>query len=672
MKKAIKENNEIDSVRQNSAVKRKDRLGFKIGLFAIIAIILTGAFTNIYSSTSYVKLINENLQSDIVQSMSFIDAYIKNYESQSKIAAETIAQNKDVINAVSSNQSQAISTAINEAVKAMGTDINFVTVSDKDGNAIFRTHSDKTGDYVADQINIKNALAGNTFTSTDKGNEIKLSVRTGAPIKSNGEVIGVVSAGYSLADSSFVDAMKSLTGNEFTIFLGDERINTTIIQDGNRIVGTKLDSTIAEKVLNNKETFYGNTDILGEAFSTGYTPILDGNGDAIGIYFSGISLKEINANIHSTIAVSIVVLLILLLVLVTAIVIALKKLVSSTINKMANAAEQLSQGNLNINIDYESKSELGILAKAFKSTSITLNNYVSEISEKLNQMANGDMNIQIDHDYIGDFAPIKVSLENISSSLNNTLNTINIAAEQVNAGAEQVSSASQDLASGAAEQASSIEQLSASVIVIANQAEENKKNVSMATQYVRDAGDSMNEGKSQMQNLANAMEEIKKSSDKIAEITKVVEDIAFQTNILALNAAVEAARAGSAGKGFAVVAEEVRNLASKSADAAKQTVELIDNSKQTVQKGNSITKTAEKVIINSVEKSQEAIKSIHEIEVASIDQSNAIDEIKQGLEQVSAVVQTNAATAEESSASSEELAAQANTLKNEIDKFNLY
>ena len=339
---------------------------------------------------------------------------------------------------------------------------------------------------------------------------------------------------------------------------------------------------------------------------------------------------------------------------------------------MAYAAEQLSQGNLNINIDYESKSELGILAKAFKHTSETLNNYVSEISEKLNQMANGDMNIQIDHDYIGDFAPIKVSLENISSSLNNTLNTINIAAEQVNAGAEQVSSASQDLASGAAEQASSIEQLSASVIVIANQAEENKKNVSMATQYVRDAGDSMNEGKSQMQNLANAMEEIKKSSDKIAEITKVVEDIAFQTNILALNAAVEAARAGSAGKGFAVVAEEVRNLASKSADAAKQTVELIDNSKQTVQKGNSITKTAEKVIINSVEKSQEAIKSIHEIEVASIDQSNAIDEIKQGLEQVSAVVQTNAATAEESSASSEELAAQANTLKNEIDKFNLY
>ena len=175
-----------------------------------------------------------------------------------------------------------------------------------------------------------------------------------------------------------------------------------------------------------------------------------------------------------------------------------------------------------------------------------------------------------------------------------------------------------------------------------------------------------------MQHLNTAMKEIGESSQKISKITKLVEDIAFQTNILALNAAVEAARAGDAGKGFAVVADEVRNLAAKSAEAAKQTADLIQISTATVSEGERLASETLKLLETVFEKAKVVSRSIEDIEHASTEQASAIEQINLGLSQVSSVVQTNAATAEESSAASEELAAQAQTLQQEVGKFKLH
>ena len=173
-------------------------------------------------------------------------------------------------------------------------------------------------------------------------------------------------------------------------------------------------------------------------------------------------------------------------------------------------------------------------------------------------------------------------MEEMVSALNHTLLTINTAAEQVSTGAGQVSSGAQALASGSAQQASSVEELTASIIQIAEQAAGTLKDVKVASQYVEESGESIKAGNMHMQQLTEAMSNINAASNEIANITKVIEDIAFQTNILALNAAIEAARAGNAGKGFAVVADEVRNLAAKSAEAAKQTAGLIETSVTTV------------------------------------------------------------------------------------------
>lgn len=334
--------------------------------------------------------------------------------------------------------------------------------------------------------------------------------------------------------------------------------------------------------------------------------------------------------------------------------------------------EEISHGNLNSDFNLEpDTSEIGMLVNSIHNTRATLRQYIGDISEKLSHIAEGNLSISVDTKYIGDFAPIQRALEIIISSLNDTLGQINNAAEQVSIGSSQVSSGAQALAAGSTEQASSIQELNASVTEIAEQAEENSSNVKAASHYIDEAGSGVEAGNEHMKQLTAAMEEIGSASNQIANITKVIEDIAFQTNILALNAAIEAARAGIAGKGFAVVADEVRSLAAKSAEAAKKTSDLIHNSVETVSKGTQITLQTAKVLQNVGKSALKVTESFAKIEQASYEQAKAIEQIKLGIEQVSDVVQTNAATAEENSATSEEMSAQAVALSEEVSKFKL-
>ncbi|WP_312060369.1 methyl-accepting chemotaxis protein [Anaerotignum sp.] len=360
------------------------------------------------------------------------------------------------------------------------------------------------------------------------------------------------------------------------------------------------------------------------------------------------------------------------LLAVIGVIFVLTKAILTPVREIESAFREMAGGNLRAQISYESNDELGRMANSIRATNAMLSAYIDDISAKLGQLSRGDMHICVDLDYVGDFTAIKLAMIETTTKLNQTMLLISDAANQVNAGAGQVSDGAQALSSGATEQAATIEELNASITTVSEQAVQNATNVRQASEYVEQAGQGVEESNIHMQHLNISMKEIGESSQKISKITKLVEDIAFQTNILALNAAVEAARAGEAGKGFAVVADEVRNLAAKSAEAAKQTADLIQKSTETVAEGERLASETLKALDRVSEKARMVSSSIEQIEHASMEQAGAIEQICQGLTQVSAVVQTNAATAEESSAASEELAAQAQTLQEEVGKFRLH
>lgn len=420
-----------------------------------------------------------------------------------------------------------------------------------------------------------------------------------------------------------------------------------------------------ENLLKAKDIFYND-----------YIPAFDEAASLL-ISFSGTANAEENAqhqkadsilNLSWVLLISTAAISLLITFFVAA---AIRKSILTPVKELENVYAQIEKGNLQSEIAYDSRDEIGNLARSIKKTNAMLASYIKDISDKLGKMSIGDMRIKIDMDYIGDFAPIRQAMQNMASALSHTLTTINMAAEQVSTGAAQVAGGAQALAAGSTEQASSVEELSASVTIIAKQAEENSSNVKMATQYVEQAGTNVRNGSEHMKLLTEAMANVGSASNQIANITKVIEDIAFQTNILALNAAIEAARAGNAGKGFAVVADEVRNLAAKSAEAAKQTAELIRHSVATVAEGTQLTDQTAQILKNVEDKAKLVEESIVRIDQASSEQAAAIEQIKQGLTQVNSVVQTNAATAEENSATSEEMSAQAAALQEEVEKFKL-
>jgi methyl-accepting chemotaxis protein len=326
---------------------------------------------------------------------------------------------------------------------------------------------------------------------------------------------------------------------------------------------------------------------------------------------------------------------------------------------------------LNAKITGDYKGDHAVIKNALNGTMDTLKGYIGEISQVLGRMSDGDFDIAITSEYKGDFVELKNSINSILESLNSVLSDINSASEQVASGTKQVSDGSQEISQGATEQASSIEELTASVTHIAEQTKQNAVNAGRANDLASEAKNGAVRGNEQMKGMQKAMTDINESSANISKIIKVIDDIAFQTNILALNAAVEAARAGAHGKGFAVVAEEVRNLAARSAGAAQETTALIEGSIKKAEAGTKIadeTAAALEGIVVSVEK---AVQLVGEIAVASNEQATAKAQVNKGIEQMSQVVQTNSATSEEAAAAAEELSSQAELLKGMVGKFQL-
>ena len=364
----------------------------------------------------------------------------------------------------------------------------------------------------------------------------------------------------------------------------------------------------------------------------------------------------------------IIAVVLLILTVISSMIFSMK--ISKPIVSATTRIRQLAQGNLSAPVDvWYSKDELGVLTSSLEETIVCLRQYINLITLALNQISEGNLCHRMEGTFKGDFQQIKNSFNEILNSLSDTFASINTAAEQVNTGAVQVSNSAQSVSQGSTQQASAIEELSVTLKDVSKQVEQNANDAKNANTIVARNADAIGTCNDDMTNMLDAINEIRISSDEISKIIKVIDEIAFQTNILALNAAVEAAREGS--KGFGVVADEVRRLASRSAEAAKQTASLIENSSAAVSKGSQIAeKTAESLgsIVEGSEEIQSLVKNISE---ASEAQTEAITQINTGLVQISSVVSANTSASVGTASASEELSSQSLILKNMIARFKL-
>ena len=345
----------------------------------------------------------------------------------------------------------------------------------------------------------------------------------------------------------------------------------------------------------------------------------------------------------------------------------------SPVKEIEAAALKMGQGDFDIEISYQSKDELGVLADQMRDLTRRIHTIIDDENAFLAKMADGDFTVDstCPDQYIGTFQPLLHSFLGISDRLNQTMSQISTASDQVSSGADQVANGAQVLAQGSTEQASSVEELAASINDVSQQVTQNAESARNASSKASEVGDSMTQCNSKMREMIDAMAEINDSSQEISKILKTIEDIAFQTNILALNAAVEAARAGTAGKGFAVVADEVRSLAAKSDQAAKATKTLIERSVRSVENGTEIANETASSLMAAVEGAQDMGRIVDQISAASDQQAGAIDQITLGIDQISSVVQANSATSEESAAASQELSSQAQVMKGLVSAFRL-
>ncbi len=470
-----------------------------------------------------------------------------------------------------------------------------------------------------------------------------------------------------------LDRLKQITGCEFTIFSGDVREFTTIVVDGERAVGTALDPTIADLVINQGQSYVGEAVILGESHITSYIPYVDDNGQTIGVLFSGISSSVNDASIDRALTVSMVVGIVLIILVCIATKIMVDKAVAKPLAQVMEAADSITHGKMSFELDVNSNNEIGQLAQSFGEMKTTLSGLNGVLVTMLGSIAKGDWNVDIGQQsmYVGDWNELYSSLDEMTKSVRGALSQVSDSAELITSSVAMVSGGAQALADGSVDQARSVDNLSANLQDISQQVEDNAKNAKKVNDIAVVSGEVTQNTLSDMQQMLVAMEEISSTSENIVKVVKAIDDIAFQTNILALNAAVEAARAGESGRGFAVVAEEVRTLAQRSSESVKNTTQLIERSISAVQIGGAIAQKTNESFEGLAERVQQMVVTINEIATATEEQTDKIREISNGIEQISAVVQANTATSEESAAASQELAMQAGTLHSLIEKFKL-
>ncbi len=638
----------------------------------LIALIAVGAASSALSYRSTVATVEQMMSETAVLAAQRIEQELTAYKN---VAMDTgcVPQLSD--DEVPQEEKHAI---IDERVAMHG--FQRGNVIGADGISIF------DGKDYSDREYVKQAMQGNVYVSEPLISKItgELSIMVAAPLYAGGSRgAGIVGVVYFVPPETFLNDIVS------SIQIGDNCRAYMINKSGDTIADITLDTITTQNIereaqsdpslqsraelhaaMRQGKNGFGSIKAEDGPRFLAYAPVGGTDGWSLAV---AAPKSNYLANTYFGILISV---LVVVVSIIASIVVALKlsSNISVPMRACAERMKLLVGGDLDSPVPQANgQDETAELTRATAAMVAGLNTIIADIGYLLNELANKNFDVNSDHRdaYVGGFQNILLSMRNLKLSLSGTLRQIDSAAGQVSSAGSQVSTGAQTLSQGSMEQASAIEELAATVNDISTSAKKTAAAAEEAGRFVGLAGAQLGTSVDHVKELNAAMERISSSSEEISKIIAAIENIAFQTNILALNAAVEAARAGSAGKGFAVVADEVRNLASKSDEAAKATKDLIESSIMSVSEGSQAVSRVTESLEQTNELAGNVSVQMNVVVEAVENQTTALAQVTEGIDQISSVVQTNSATAQESAAASEELSAEANSLKQLVDEFTL-
>lgn len=540
-------------------------------------------------------IFRDYVQNDIFKEIQEISRNIKQEVKMLRFLASDqvkgIAVRGDLVQAVKTQDRDAVAKIIHsfESLRKC----EYFTIVDTEGKVIFRTSDpQKSGDVQRGMRSVDEVLATKKscvyYESTER---VRLAIRAAAPIfNEDGSIIGVISGGFRLDTELWVDYLKENYHVECTTFLGDERIATTVVKpNGQRAVGTKLDvREILESIFSKREDVIREAPVVGTMMKVFYSPLYnDGDKNVMGIIFAGIPMEQQAQIIRHNVLLNLSITVLALIIFITILYVIVRAIVKP-IRAMTVAAQDLAKGKLDVDLDVQSRDETGMLAEAFKNMAGSL----KEKTEVALSIAKGDLTTWVP--MTSEFDELGMALIRMRYSLYDSIKDLSALAESVYKEGENLSQTNAILVDNTIRSGDQLKEIVQSVGSLNEQTVQNTAKARDAESLTLKARDGSQKGREKMGRMIHAMGEITTGANEIKKIIRVIDDIAFQTNLLALNAAVEAARAGTHGKGFAVVAEEVRNLASRSAKAAKETGTLIEDSiRQVTLGGEAANETSE-------------------------------------------------------------------------------